>query len=120
MKHHPASHLSGNTSNENSVTVKGECANCSSQRHTAVVLEGQSSRQFNCSRLIHLGCPHNSKCRGSRVGVRHVEPRMTEGVESVHPQLEGHTLRGLEVLVDSNIRSEEHTSELQSRGHLVC
>src|SRR5437870_11355140 len=27
---------------------------------------------------------------------------------------------GVNVLVDTSPRSEEHTSELQSRGHLVC
>src|SRR5437667_12520461 len=101
--HHRAIHTPCNTSTANRVTMKAEFANWSAKRHTAVVIESQSSRYFNCSRLIHLRCPHNSKCRGSRVCVRHVEPRMIEGVESVHPQLEGHTLRGLEVLVASNI-----------------
>jgi len=86
--------------------MKGDFANWSAKRHAARtgVLEGQPSGQLNCSRLIHLGCRGNSKRRGSRVGVRHVEPRMIEGVEGVHAQLEGHTLRGLEVLVDPNIR----------------
>src|SRR5690625_1602667 len=32
----------------------------------------------------------------------------------------GKTLPACHVIVHSDIRSEEHTSELQSRGHLVC
>src|SRR5690625_6442335 len=31
-----------------------------------------------------------------------------------------HTLDGLAIIAKKDERSEEHTSELQSRGHLVC
>src|SRR5207253_4222472 len=33
---------------------------------------------------------------------------------------EGRALGDTTTLADPNVRSEEHTSELQSRGHLVC
>src|SRR5580704_17639921 len=86
-------------------TLYGEKKALELETHAAqtVVLEGQSTRDLDCSRLIHLRCGDNSKCRGARVGVRHVEPRMIEDVESVHPQLEFHRLCELKVFVDPNI-----------------
>src|SRR5690625_6136358 len=42
--------------------------------------------------------------------------------KGVHPHLELMSARdwGLVVYDEVHLRSEEHTSELQSRGHLVC
>src|SRR5690625_5964305 len=37
------------------------------------------------------------------------------------PEADGEIITlAIQILQDLNIRSEEHTSELQSRGHLVC
>src|SRR5690625_7061326 len=36
-----------------------------------------------------------------------------------HPKV-AHKSESIKQYIDSDLRSEEHTSELQSRGHLVC
>src|SRR3712207_8135557 len=45
--------------------------------------------------------------------------RHPDDVEVGHCRLDDHDVRAL-VEVDSDFRSEEHTSELQSRQYLVC
>src|SRR5690625_6046746 len=50
--------------------------------------------------------------------------RSDMGSPSVNGAIRGHQVRwrfdGLAELLGGGLRSEEHTSELQSRGHLVC
>src|SRR3989442_4462583 len=47
----------------------------------------------------------------------HLQP---EGLEFLHQHVEGLGDAGLKVTLGTTERSEEHTSELQSRPHLVC
>src|SRR5690625_5907796 len=49
---------------------------------------------------------------------RHADPRKARGVKDHRPLAERLAETGLDV--ELRTRSEEHTSELQSRGHLVC
>src|SRR5690625_5914698 len=54
---------------------------------------------------------------GAHVGAHQVDMSSREGVRHVLLQAI-HSPRGL--ISNLSARSEEHTSELQSRGHLVC
>src|SRR5690554_7489691 len=51
--------------------------------------------------------------------VHKLEPRF-RFLMAAHLMRSGHMQQGLLVLEEALMRSEEHTSELQSRPHLVC
>src|SRR5207253_11469017 len=63
-----------------------------------------------------VACIEHAGPEGAELAV--VRPT-TEGDPYVMFYRVGHGIQGLEIWEDAT-RSEEHTSELQSRGHLVC
>src|SRR5207253_9722974 len=75
------------------------------------------SRDTKALPVMFLGCPGAERRFPTKGGGANQESvRRTEGDE-IHPVRASRTFhqRGYRLL-----RSEEHTSELQSRGHLVC
>src|SRR5690554_1434852 len=90
---------------------------------------------LNASKIIQLKVAESLLSPGYRCRGNHVEEAVAVGIELAHPFFGG--LRGdeenitdavalekrpifLQVVFQWQVRSEEHTSELQSRPHLVC
>src|SRR2546430_5631342 len=72
--------------------------------------------------ILQAGIPHIARpaAREPRQLARHP---LGVGVALAHPQqqvLTGAGGREAEILLDHEVRSEEHTSELQSQSNLVC
>src|SRR5439155_4477257 len=75
-------------------------------------------------RLVPEQCAHMVLARGPGIRQR-VAPGPVRGPSvALRSSVDGNGLRilgcGGRVAPESSARSEEHTSELQSRGHLVC
>src|SRR5690625_6047279 len=57
---------------------------------------------------------------GSVPVIEEAESIFRQGVDAYEAGDYGMAYRRLRLVIDGHERSEEHTSELQSRGHLVC
>src|SRR2546429_913168 len=89
------------------------------------VVRGHFSRRPTKALLGELACPlelpqAGFRSEGSAVGPRAIEGETLSVIASDGLQLFQMVCRGHRVLGTISLRSEEHTSELQSRLHLVC
>src|SRR5690625_5459302 len=85
-------------------------------------LQGLATRGIAGADSMAVTIYHNPRCSKSRQTLkllqdRGIEPRI---VEYLRTPPDAETLRHLIAMLGLSPRSEEHTSELQSRGHLVC
>src|SRR5690625_3688345 len=70
----------------------------------------------NLAQSFSIGITHVREARAQFLVVRPYQGVVTEKVDMIPDK---HDIAALEIWVHP-ARSEEHTSELQSRGHLVC
>src|SRR5439155_4941049 len=89
---------------------------CPSGRPTASPDASSNVRVARSHRRCQTGVRPSSMALPSRPG-RNPQPSSTTRTTGVRVLRLVVILKGMQV---SQIRSEEHTSELQSRGHLVC
>src|SRR5437870_10116278 len=91
-------------------------------RHCSCIsawLDGRTSGLENCCQPLQ-GANGRSICRaGNRTNKHFIEEKGTEFRHHVRSTSLGRQEEGVGFLQCFD-RSEEHTSELQSRGHLVC
>src|SRR4029434_2078878 len=98
---------------------KAQCKIC-----TATVWRGgKESTLFNTSNLIkHLKTHHSAKYTAytDASGARPKQPILTDVLQKKKTRTHTHREREVERKTSVKIRSEEHTSELQSHLNLVC
>src|SRR5690554_7048616 len=87
-------------------------------RHSQVLLSGMTGPSRECSRL------HGNDCQASPPNRSRVYTLSSTSCRSSTMRLatimSASCLKAARSLITRELRSEEHTSELQSRPHLVC
>src|SRR5437870_11431897 len=91
----------------------------------SVILRPPTSSLFPYTTLFRSRCvlaPHPAQGADSRADAGRVRENFCDGVQAArHGDASGSRRISVHpVLHAGPVRSEEHTSELQSRGHLVC
>src|SRR5439155_24720097 len=82
-------------------------------------LDAMPGKQMSIDADLRAGAINQAQARGRRRELER-ESQLFGSMDGAMKFVKGDAIAGLIIVLINLVRSEEHTSELQSRGHLVC